>query len=474
MIPVILSGGSGERLWPRSRRHYPKQFLPLADPARSLIQATAARTRALGLAAPLVVCNREHRFLVADQLAAAGIPPRRILLEPCPRNTAPAVATAALWALAAGGEEDPLLLVLPADHVLGDPAALAAALSRAEPAARAGRLVALGVSPQRPETGYGYLELGESLPEAPGAYALRRFVEKPPRADAEHFCAQGGWLWNSGIFLFSARTYLAELERFSPQMVTACRAALEAAEAERDFCWLDEAAFAACPADSVDYAVMERTARAAAVPLETTWSDVGSWQALWELGPRDGAGNVLRGEVVALDARRCYASAERRLVALLGVEDLVVVDSDDALLVARRDRAQEVKRIVAELERRGDEKHLVHRKVYRPWGHYDSVDEGEGFKVKRITVKPGGRLSLQKHRHRAEHWIVVRGTARVTCGDSVRVLSANESTYIPMGAVHRLENPGEEDLELIEVQSGTYLGEDDIVRLEDAYGRARE
>lgn len=470
MIPVILSGGSGSRLWPQSRKAYPKQFLPLASADSSMIQETALRLCGLDTFAPIVVSNADHRFIVAEQLQQVDAKPDAILLEPCGRNTAPAVALAALHASA--HHDDPLLLVLPADHVIADVPAFHRAVAVAASAARAGKLVTFGIVPNRAETGYGYIQRGNNLADLAGTYAVNRFVEKPDIATAEGFLADGGYFWNSGMFMFTAKTFLAELRRLNPEMLKQCELALANAARDRDFTWLDKDAFAACPEDSIDYAVMEKTAAAAVVPLDAGWSDVGSWQSLWEIQAKDANGNARQGEVLTIDSRNCLLSGHKRLIAAVGLDDVVVVDSDDAVLVTTRARAQDVKKVVAELEAQGDDKHLFHRKVFRPWGHYDAIDSGERFQVKRITVKPGEKLSLQMHHHRAEHWIVVRGTAKVTCGDKTLLLTENQSTFIPLGTTHRLENPGKVDLDIIEVQSGSYLGEDDIVRFDDSYGRS--
>jgi len=469
MIPVILSGGSGSRLWPQSRREYPKQFLPLADPGHTMIQQTALRLAGLNTFAPIVVSNEHHRFIVAEQLNQIGVTPDAILLEPCGRNTAPAVTLAALHA--SRHHDDPLLLVLPADHVLADIPAFHQAVTTAAAAARRGLLVTFGIVPHSPETGFGYIHRGQAMADLEGVHSVGRFIEKPPLATAEAYLAEGGYYWNSGMFLFSANSFLAEIGRLNPDILRQCELALDGASGDRDFTWLDGEAFAQCPEDSIDYAVMEKTATAAVVPLDAGWSDVGSWQSLWDIQPKDRQGNVCQGEVITIDSHNCLLSGDKRLIAAVGVDDLVIVDSDDAVLVTRRDRSQDVKKVVASLEARGCSKHLVHRKVFRPWGHYDSIDAGDRFQVKRITVKPGEKLSLQMHHHRAEHWIVVRGTAKVTCGEKVLLLSENQSTYIPLGTAHRLENPGKVNLEIIEVQSGSYLGEDDIVRFDDSYGR---
>jgi len=466
--PVLLSGGSGTRLWPLSREAYPKQFLPLVG-EDTMLQATWRRVAGLSPRAPLVVANEEHRFLVAEQLRLCGAPPGRIVLEPVGRNTAPAIAIAALVASADGG--DPLLLVLPSDHVVRDDAAFREAVRAAMPAAESGALVTFGIVPTAPETGFGYIHAAEG----DGVRPVSRFVEKPDAQTAQRYLDAGGYYWNSGMFLFRATRYLEELAKFRPDILDAARAAcghLEHDVPTRDseFLRLDREAFAASPSESIDYAVMEKTDAAMVLPVDIGWNDVGSWSALWDVSEQDGDGNAHHGDVIAIDSRNSYAYATR-LVALVGVDDLVVVDTDDAVLVAAKDRVQDVKQVVARLKADQRSQAALHREVHRPWGSYDSVDVGDGFQVKRIKVKPGAALSLQSHNRRAEHWIVVRGTARVTRNNDVFELFANQSTYIPIGAKHRLENPGDQMLELIEVQSGDYLGEDDIVRYEDVYGR---
>ena len=463
--PVLLSGGSGTRLWPLSREAYPKQFLPLAGDD-TMVQATWRRVEALADLAPIVVANEEHRFLVAEQLRQVGAPVPAILLEPVGRNTAPAIAAAALQAMAGGA--DPLLLVLPSDHVVRDVAGFQRAVREASSAAEAGALVTFGVVPDAPETGFGYIqaEAGDGLRQ------VLRFVEKPDAATARSYLDAGGYYWNSGMFLFRASRYLEELARFRPDIVDAVRAAHAAARHDGDFVRLDKGAFSACPSDSIDYAVMEKTADAMVLPVDIGWNDVGSWSALWDVAERDADGNAHHGDVIAVDSRNSYAYAQR-LVALVGLDDIVVVETDDAVLVARKDKVQEVKQVVARLKQEQRSQAVLHREVHRPWGSYDSVDNGGRHQVKRIKVKPGAALSLQMHHHRAEHWIVVSGTAKVTRGDETLLLSENESTYIPLGVKHRLENPGKVPLELIEVQSGSYLGEDDIVRFEDVYGRSQ-
>lgn len=469
LFPVILSGGSGTRLWPLSRDLYPKQFLPLVG-TQTMFQDTVRRLAGLGAADPLVVCNEHHRFIVAEQLRQIGAGATAIILEPVGRNTAPAVAVAALAALAAAGADaaDPLLLVMPADQVLRDVAPFRAAVERGAVAAKAGRLVTFGIVPTKPETGYGYIR------RAPGegpVHEVLAFVEKPDRARAQGYIASGDYLWNSGMFLFGARRYLEELARHAPAMRTACEATYEAAVRDLDFLRLDRERFAQCPGDSIDYCVMEKTDAAVVVPLDAGWSDVGSWSALHEIGPADASDNVTRGDVVVEDTTSCYLHSSQRLIATVGLRDTVVIETKDAVMVASRDRVQDVKNLVGRLKALGRSETQAHREVFRPWGSYDSVDAGERFQVKRLTVKPGGTLSLQMHHHRAEHWIVVSGTAEITCNDQVFLLTENQSTYIPVGATHRIVNPGKVPLHIIEVQSGSYLGEDDIVRFADNYGR---
>jgi len=467
--PVLLSGGSGTRLWPLSREAYPKQFLALAGDV-TMLQATWQRVAAIADLAPIVVAGEDHRFLVAEQLRQIGTRTPDIVLEPLGRNTAPAIAAAAMQAMQGG--DDPLLLVLPSDHVVRDEAAFRAAVSQAMPVAQAGALVTFGIVPDAPETGFGYIEADKnSTDQADGVQRVLRFVEKPDAVTAQGYLGAGGYYWNSGMFLFRASRYLEELQRFRPDIVDAVRAAFDAAQRDGDFIRLDKDAFAACPSDSIDYAVMEKTDMASVLPVDIGWNDVGSWSALWDVSEQDADGNAHHGDVITIDSRNSYTYS-RRLVALVGVDDLIVVETDDAILVAHKDKVQQVKDVVARLKVDKRSQVALHREVHRPWGSYDSIDIGDGFQVKRIKVKPGARLSLQSHTQRAEHWIVVRGNARVTRDNDVFELNANQSTYIPIGAKHRLENPGSVMLELIEVQSGDYLGEDDIVRYEDVYGRA--
>ncbi|MFQ5773862.1 MAG: mannose-1-phosphate guanylyltransferase/mannose-6-phosphate isomerase [Kiloniellaceae bacterium] len=469
--PVILSGGSGTRLWPLSRALYPKQLLPLASD-RTMLQETVRRV--LGVepfAAPLVVCNDEHRFIVAEQMREIGAQARAIVLEPEGRNTAPAAAVAAL--VLAREDEEALLLILPSDHTIADAAGFRAATQEAVAAARAGAIVTFGMKPLKPETGYGYIRRGAPLQDAPGSFRVERFVEKPHAMAAKAMLSEGGWLWNSGMFMFSAKAYLEELERYHPGVADMCREAIERGREDLDFFRLDAEAFAAVPSDSIDYAVMERTKAAAVVPASIGWNDIGSWAALWDVAQKDAEGNVTSGEVITEGTRDSYLRTSGPTVAVVGVRDLLVVATEDALLVAAKDKAQDVKKVVEQLKASGSQQHVSHVRVFRPWGSYQGVDAGDRFQVKQLVVKPGAKLSLQKHNHRAEHWVVVNGTARVTRGEETFDLQVDESTYIPLGVAHRLENPGSEPLRVIEVQSGDYLGEDDIVRFDDVYGRAK-
>ena len=469
IYPVILSGGTGSRLWPLSRSLFPKQLLALAGD-RSLIQDTVLRTQGTGFAAPLVICNTEHRFLIAEQLREAGIAPQAIVLEPAGRNTAPAAAIAAL--MVAALDPQALILLMPADHIIRNRESFLKAVERAGRAAMLDRLVTFGITPDAPETGYGYIRRGAAIPAADGSFAVARFVEKPDAPTAAGYIASGDYDWNSGMFLFKAGVFLDELERLEPDLLSQCRAALAKGRKDLDFFRLDGESFSKAKAISIDYAVMERTDKAAVVPVEMGWSDIGSWEALWAAAERDGLGNATKGDVLHHGSRNSYLRSEGPLVAAVGLEDMVVVATTDAVLVSHKSASQDVKRIVEQLERSGRELHTTHRKVYRPWGSYEGIDNGENFQVKHITVNPGAKLSLQMHHKRAEHWIVVSGTAQVTCGDKVFPLKENQSTYIPLGEKHRLENTGSEPLHLIEVQSGSYLGEDDIVRFEDTYGRS--
>lgn len=463
VVPVIIAGGTGSRLWPLSRELYPKQFLQL-DGEMTMLQATVNRLEQLDCAKPLVICNEDHRFLVAEQLRHLGKLANNIILEPAGRNTAPAIALAALTALqTASDSEDPLLLALAADHVIRDESAFITSVQQAITHAEDGKLVTFGIVPTHPETGYGYIRRGSELC---GGFTVAQFVEKPDVATAREYLACGEYYWNSGMFLFRASRYLAELKAFRPDIHSACVQAVGTINPDLDFVRVDKPAFLACPSDSIDYAVMEKTADAVVVPMDAGWSDVGSWSSLWEISGKDDAGNVFRGDVMQHASQNNYVFAESSLVSLVGVEGLVVVQTKDAVLVVNQDKVQNVKNIVDELKAAGRNEHKVHREIYRPWGRQDAIDKGERYEVKRITVKPGEKLSLQMHYHRAEHWIVVSGTAKVTNGSDVFFITENESTFIPIGAKHDLENPGKIPLELIEVRSGAYLGEDDIVRME--------
>ncbi|MCL1160655.1 mannose-1-phosphate guanylyltransferase/mannose-6-phosphate isomerase [Shewanella chilikensis] len=467
ILPVIMAGGSGSRLWPLSRQQFPKQFLTLLG-NDSMLQTTVQRLKAIEHAPALVICNEEHRFSVAEQFRANSIQTSGIILEPVGRNTAPAIALAAMQALKKG--DDPILLVLAADHVIKDEAAFCASVAQAVPFAQADKLVTFGIVPTSPETGYGYIKRGEVQGDNAG-FSVAQFVEKPNLTTAQDYLASGEYYWNSGMFLFKASTYLTELKAHDPDMFSACEKAMEATQADLDFIRVDKAAFEACPDNSIDYAVMEKTTQAVVVPMDCAWSDVGSWSALWEVSDKDENGNACRGDVINVDTRNTYVYASEKLVTTIGLDDVVVVETKDAILVAKQSEVQQVKKIVEQLKAENRSEWQHHREVYRPWGKYDSIDNGERFQVKRITVKPGEKLSIQMHHHRAEHWIVVTGTAKVTNGDEELLLTENQSTYIPVGVIHALENPGKVPLELIEVQSGSYLGEDDIVRFEDRYGR---
>ncbi len=508
LIPVILSGGAGSRLWPLSRELYPKQLLPLIG-HQTLLQDTIARLEGVNnLSAPMIVCNDAHRFMVAEQARLSGVDPAAIILEPCGRNTAPAVAVAALHALQQ--DDDPLLLILPADHLIKDVAAFQQGVAAAVELAQQDKLVTFGIVPEGPETGYGYIRRGMPLEGGSEqctvsseqrkvnskqctvsseenktaysspltahdllltAYQVATFVEKPDYETAVNYLESGDYYWNSGMFMFRASRFIEELNKYNPEMLQACQKAVSGMTKDLDFWRLDKEQFSACPADSIDYAVMEKTDSAVVIPLSAGWSDIGSWSALWEVQQQDQQGNVSFGDVLTHDTRNSYLHATHRLIATVGVDDLVVVETADAILVAKKDQVQNVKKIVEQLKESHRNEFLLHRRVNRPWGAYEGIDVGERFQVKRITVNPGASLSLQKHHHRAEHWIVVKGTARITCDEKVLLLTENQSTYIPLGAVHRLENPGKIPLEMIEVQSGSYLGEDDIVRYEDDYGR---
>lgn len=467
--PVILSGGSGTRLWPMSRTLYPKQLLTLLG-RDSLLQQTVRRVAGSErFASPLLVANEEHRFIIAEQLREIAVMPRALLLEPVGRNTAPAACIAAMALTET--EPNPLMLVMASDHTIGDVGAFLAAVDSAENAARAGALVCLGIAPERPEIGYGYIHRGSPLEGVDGVFAIGEFVEKPNAEHAQTYLASGEYFWNSSIFMFPAQLYLDELERLQPDMVAACRQALATAQRDSDFIRLGKEAFSVCATNSIDYAVMEHTRRAAVVPVSMGWSDVGSWDALWEMGAKDQHGNSIEGNVIAEETRNCYLRSEAGLVAAIGIEDLVVVATDDAVMVAPRNRTQEVRKLVARLVKDCRDEADALPTVHRPWGSFKSLHNGHRVQVKHILVKPGGKLSLQMHHHRAEHWVVVQGTAKILRGEEEMILTEDQSTYIPLGTAHRLENPGKIPLHLIEVQSGSYLGEDDIVRLEDSYGR---
>jgi mannose-1-phosphate guanylyltransferase/mannose-6-phosphate isomerase len=463
---VILSGGAGTRLWPLSREMYPKQLLALAG-KMTMLQDTAMRLAGIaGAQPPIIVCNEAHRFTVAEQIRNLGMKASAILLEPAGRNTAPAVALAALKARQLDAEA--IIVVAPADHVIRDARVFQAAAETAAELAADGQLVTFGIVAHQPETGYGYIRRGEG----PGpAYPVAQFIEKPPLDLATQFVASGDYYWNSGMFVFKAARYLTELAAFAPDILEASQAAFDAAKTDLDFVRIDRMAFEKCRSESIDYAVMEKTKDAVVLPLDAGWSDVGSWSSLFDALPADEHGNVLQGDVLVHDTEDCYVHSTSRLVAAVGMDNHIIVETKDAVLVAPKDRVQDVKELVAKLKKAGRSESSLHREVFRPWGSYDSIDNGDRFQVKRLSVKPGGVLSLQMHHHRAEHWVVVQGTARITCNEKTFLLSENQSTYIPIGATHRIENPGKVPLHIVEVQSGSYLGEDDIVRFEDNYGR---
>jgi mannose-1-phosphate guanylyltransferase len=467
VLPVVLAGGAGTRLWPLSRELYPKQFLKLTA-GQTMLQETLRRLDGLDCAAPYLICNEDHRFIVAEQCRAIGVECGAIVLEPAARNTAPAIALAALQAMSGG--DDPVLLILAADHHIADPAAFRAAVTIGADLVREDQLLTFGVVPEVPETGYGYIKAGAAI--GAGAHQVARFVEKPDLATARKYLAEGGYFWNSGMFMFKASTYLKELETHRPDIFKACREAAKTMSSDLDF-KRPGAEFSKCPSESIDYAVMEKTRRSVVLPANFGWSDVGSWKALWEVSQRDKDGNHIRGDVVTVDTTGSLLLSEGRLLATVGIDDLMVIETADAVLVAQRDHAQDVKRIVEKLRATKRSEHQTHQRVYRPWGSYETVEQGDRYQVKRLTVNPGATLSLQMHHHRSEHWIVVQGTATVTCGDKEFVVHENESTYIPIGSKHRLANPGKIPLHLMEVQVGSYLGEDDIVRFQDAYGRGQ-
>ena len=477
ILPIIMAGGSGSRLWPLSRQQFPKQFLTLHG-EKSMLQTTALRLSGLEHQAPMIICNEEHRFTVAEQFRANSIANSGIILEPIGRNTAPAIALAAFKTVQEGN--DPLLLVLAADHVITDEVAFCQSVTQACTYANSDKLVTFGIVPTAPETGYGYIKRGESVSHEMRSldqndiesFTVSEFVEKPDTKTAERYVDCGDYYWNSGIFLFKSSRYLEELKAHRPDIYHACEKAMAAIQFDADFVRVNKSAFEACPDESVDYAVMEKTTQAVVVPTDCGWSDVGSWSALWEIENKDESGNAFKGDVLAIDTTNSYINAEDKLVAVIGLDDVVVVETKDAILVSKKSEIQKVKNIVNQLKAENRSEFKSHREVYRPWGKYDSVDSSERFQVKRITVKPGAKLSVQIHHHRAEHWVVVSGTAKVTNGEKTILLTENQSTYIPIGVIHALENPGKVELELIEVQSGSYLGEDDIVRFEDKYGRA--
>lgn len=470
ILPVIMAGGSGTRLWPLSRNQFPKQFLTLLG-EDSMLQATVNRLEGVDVAAPIVICNEEHRFSVAEQLRLNETETTSILLEPEGKNTAPAIALAALAAMSEG--QDPNLLVLAADHVIKDEAAFCAAVENAVSEANNNHLVTFGIVPTKPETGYGYIKSGNTVREDV-SFDVEAFVEKPDLPTAQAYLDSGEFFWNSGMFMFKASIYLQELEKHSPEIFAACQKAFADTSSDLDFTRINAVEFSKCPDDSIDYAVMEKTQSAVVIPIDCGWSDVGSWSALWEVSDKDADGNAFNGDVLSSGTKNTYVYSQDRLVATIGLEDIAIVDTKDAVMVAKQSDVQKVKDIVGQLKAEGRSEFKHHREVYRPWGKYDSIDFGDRFQVKRITVKPGAKLSVQMHHHRAEHWIVVSGTAKVTNGEKDLLLTENQSTYIPVGVVHALENPGKVPLELIEVQSGSYLGEDDIVRFEDRYGRVEK
>lgn len=465
ILPVIMAGGTGSRLWPLSRDFMPKQFLKL-NGDDTMLQITLKRLSSVDVSDPLVICNEQHRFIAAEQLRQINQLNNNIILEPVGRNTAPAIALAALTSLKSG--QDPLLLVLAADHVISNTQAFKQCVAKAQRLAIDGKLVTFGIVPTHPETGYGYIHRGK---HEEGAYTVKSFVEKPDFATAQQYISDGEYYWNSGMFMFKASIYLAELKKHRPDIYKACEQAMLEVNIDLNFIRINKEAFTACPDDSIDYAVMENTTSAVVVPLDAGWSDVGSWSSLWDISPKDTNGNVCNGDVLTVCSQNNFIFAETGLVATVGLQDVVVVQTKDAVMVAAKDKVQDIKKVVQQLKTAGRTEHKIHREVYRPWGKYDSIDNGDRYQVKRISVKPGEKLSIQMHHHRAEHWIVVSGTANVTVDGKESMLSENQSIYIPIGAVHSLENPGKINLELIEVQSGSYLGEDDIVRFSDRYGR---
>lgn len=476
IIPVILSGGSGSRLWPMSRELNPKQFLSLCG-EQTMLQETMTRLEGLEeLASPIVVCNEEHRFLVAQQMRDIGIEVDKIILEPVGRNTAPAICAAAEYIQSKSPTGNDVMLVLSADHVIKDKAAFHQVIEAGNLVAEQGQLVTFGIVPDKAETGYGYIKRAESLaaPAIKNAWKVAQFVEKPDQETAEQYLASGEYYWNSGMFMFRSDVILQEMEQLSGPIYQAVKKAVANGAKDLDFCRLETDAFTASPSDSIDYAVMEKTAKAVVLSLDANWNDVGAWSALWEVNARDDDGNVLYGDVLDIDVTDSYVHAEERMVAVIGMENCIVVETADAVLVADKDRSQDVKKVVNQLKASGREEALLHQRVYRPWGSYETLEETERFKVKRIVVNPGAKLSLQMHHHRAEHWVVVKGTANIVCGDKDFILTEDQSNYIPLGTRHRLENPGVIPLEIIEIQTGSYLGEDDIVRFDDTYGRVEK
>jgi len=472
IVPVILAGGSGTRLWPLSRELYPKQLIDIYN-ENTMLQNTLLRLKNVdGLADPVVVCNEAHRFMTAEQLQIIDIVPHSIILEPMGRDTAPAIALAAIKLLEK--EDDPVMLVLPADHVIENESNFLEKISQGNDLAKKGFLITFGIVPSSPETGYGYIKKGEGIDDISQACKIDCFVEKPDQKHAEKYVASKEYCWNSGMFMFKASAIIDELEKYASDMVSLCHQVIESGTQDLDFLRIDREIFEKVNADSIDYAVMEKTHKGVMISLDAGWNDLGSFDALWQAGDKDGEHNVFKGDIIAHDVRESYIHAESRLVAAVGLEKFVIVETGDAILVAPRNQVQDVKKIVLKLKARKREESVTHRRVYRPWGNYETIDISHRYQVKRITVKPGAKLSLQKHFHRAEHWTVVSGTALVTKGEQEILLLENESTYISLGTVHRLENPGTIPLELIEVQSGSYLGEDDIVRLDDVYGRKEE
>lgn len=466
VVPVILSGGVGSRLWPTSRSAYPKQLLPLVS-ERGMLQETVARVADNKVfSAPMIISNDEHRFIIAAQLQEMGMSASHHVLEPQGRNTAPAAAVAALLCA-----PDDIILILPADHHIEDQVGFQNAVANAQKLCEDDKIVTFGIVPKGPETGYGYIQQGNELPET-GAYEVACFVEKPNKKTAEDYLTEGNYCWNSGIFMFKAQSIINEMQSFCPEILNTCRASIAAAHVDIDFLRLDAEIFSSCPSDSIDYAVMEKTENAVTIPIDIGWNDIGSWDSLWEIGSKDDEGNVIVGDVISVDSKNNYVRSENSLIATLGLEDMVIVETGDVVLVAKRDCVQEVKKLVALVVADDRSEHKLHKRVYRPWGYYESITEGYRHQVKHLYVNPGASLSMQLHHQRAEHWVVVRGTARVTVGDTVSDLNENESTYIPVETKHRLENPFTEPVSIIEVQSGAYLGEDDIVRFDDVYGRA--